>query len=101
METWLSDRDRPLLPAYGRADKRAMAAGDATRRSGPAPAGLKPSSRASPSMRLLSVGFGSFAIGSNQLQVRSTPLCRRKQTWIESISGASEGQCGLRVSSRT
>ena len=41
-----ADRDRPLLPAYGRADKRAMAADDAERRSGPAPAGLNPSSRA-------------------------------------------------------
>jgi Phosphotransferase enzyme family len=41
-----ADRDRPLLPAYGRADKRAMAADDAARRSGPAPAGLNPSSRA-------------------------------------------------------
>jgi hypothetical protein len=75
-----ADRDRPLLPAYGRADKRAMAADDAARRSGPAPAGLNPFiARAWPSLRLLSVGFGSFATGSNQLQVRPTPLCRRKQ----------------------
>jgi hypothetical protein len=38
METWLPIAIRPLLPAYGRADKRAMAADDAARRSGPAPA---------------------------------------------------------------
>jgi hypothetical protein len=41
-----ADRDRPLLPAHGRANKRALAADDAARRSGPAPAGLNPSSRA-------------------------------------------------------
>ena len=41
-----ADRDRPLLPAYGRADKRAMAADDPARRSGPAPAGLNPSAHA-------------------------------------------------------
>src|ERR1700729_4201751 len=40
-----TDRYRALLPAYGRADKRAMAADDAARRSGPAPAGLNSSSR--------------------------------------------------------
>src|SRR5260370_40213562 len=32
-----ADRDRPLLPAYGRADNRAMAAADAEPRVGPAP----------------------------------------------------------------
>ena len=46
METWLPIAIVRLLPAYGRADKRAMAADDAARRSGPAPAGLNPSSRA-------------------------------------------------------
>src|SRR3984885_13188409 len=39
-----ADRDRPLFPAYGRADKRAMAADDAPRRRSPAPAKLNPSS---------------------------------------------------------
>jgi hypothetical protein len=44
-----------------------MAADDAARRSGPAPAGLNPSSRAWPSMRLLSVGFGSFSMVSAEI----------------------------------
>jgi hypothetical protein len=44
-----------------------MAADDAARRSGPAPAGLNPSSRAWPSMRLLGVGFGSSADLSQSL----------------------------------
>jgi hypothetical protein len=60
-----ADRDRPLLPAYGRADKRAMAADDAARRSGPVSAGPNPSSPAWPSMRLLSVDFGSESTAGN------------------------------------
>ena len=54
-----------------------MAAADAVRRSSPAPAGLSPSSRAWPSIRLLSVGFGyadmQFRISSRRpLRFRST-----------------------------
>jgi hypothetical protein len=52
-----------------------MAADDAARRSGPAPAGLNPSSRAWPSIRLLSVGFGSLSdFGAVLNDVRFTPM---------------------------
>ncbi len=44
-----------------------MAADDAARRSGPAPAKLNPSSLAGQSMRLLSVGFGSFSTVSTRI----------------------------------
>jgi hypothetical protein len=44
-----------------------MAADDAARRSGPVPAGVNPSSRAWPSMRLLSVGFGSVSMVSAEI----------------------------------
>ena len=95
LEAWL------LLPAYGRADKRAMAADDAARRSGPAPAGLNPSSRA----RGRRCGCSVSASGHSQLgrtscksgQLRYAAESRSRL----SISGTSEGQCGLRVSSRT
>jgi hypothetical protein len=82
METWLPIAIVRYFLLMGGADKRAMAADDAARRSGPAPAGLNPSSRAWPSMRLLSVGFGS----------RTTKL---KVSITRPLSGASRPKRSL------
>ena len=55
-------------------------AADPARRSGPAPAGLNPSSRARGRRCGCSVSAsGHSRLGSNQLQVRPTPVCRRNQ----------------------
>ena len=81
---WAADRDRPPLPAYGRADKRAMAADDAERRSGPAPAGLTSLfiARAWPSMcgRSSASALGQIAsLWPSADYSRSSPVNGRRQ----------------------
>jgi hypothetical protein len=71
-----------------------MAADDAARRSGLAPAGLNPLSRAWPSMRLLSVGFGSKA--EKLAASKSGPLHTQQRTLCKPVVWSATGRMQTR-----